>query len=242
MSNWIFDSPKSGLRFDGGHPPKNGFNGTMAYNVLWNVGGYVVKGEHHNITGNLALPNRDQTDGVLKVIYILRKDDSYIMNNDTIVEDNAAWLADGGRDALTDPHDQGNWNMAGIKSNNFYGNNSYLGHDNYDGSVVLDGETVPDLNGTDLLNLLVDPESHDFRPKPGSILTSTGNQIGPFASEWSNGDHYRMAGRKDYLPSRPIPRHDSEGLMRDSLIFHQAYRYYSNITLGFLGLQKLKFS
>jgi len=224
LSNWIFDSPKSGLRFDGGHPPKNGYNGTMAYNVLWKVGGYVVKGEHHNITGNLALPNRDETDGVLKVIYILRKDDTYIMNNDTIVEDNAAWLADGGRDAITDPHDQGNWNMAGIKSNNFYGNNSYLGHDNYDGSVVLDGEVVPELNGTDLLSLLVDPESHDFRPKPDSILTATGNQIGPFASEWSNGDQYRMAGRKEYLPSRPIPKHNSEGLMRDSLIFHQAYR------------------
>ena len=196
----------------------------MAYNVLWKVGGFAIKGDRHNITGNLGLADREPEDGVLKVIYILRKDYEYIMNNDTVVEDNAAWLADGGRDAITYPHDQGNWEMAGIKSNNFYGDNGHVGHIPYDGSVVLDGEIVPEMNGTDLSNLLVDVESHDFRPKPGSILTSTGKQIGPFKSEWSNGDHYRMAGRKEYKATRPIPKHESTGAMRDSLIFHLAYR------------------
>ena len=58
---------------------------------------------------------------------------------------------------------EGRYELAGLKSNNYYGNSSFGCHqDGYDGSVVLDGETVPDASYTDLLDLLVDVENYDF--------------------------------------------------------------------------------
>ena len=61
------------------------------------------------------------------VIHSLRKEPA-VMNRHSVVEDNAAWLADGGIDMITKktaPY--GRWEMSGIKKNNYYGNNSFTG-------------------------------------------------------------------------------------------------------------------
>jgi len=190
----------------------------------------MLKGDYHNITGNLALVNNEENknEGGIRVIYILRQYYDYIMNNNTLVENNLAWMADGGKDLHCTKHDvvhEGRYMLAGLKSNNYYGNSSFGCHqDGYDGSVVLDGEMVPDASYTDLLDLLVDIENYDFRPKPDTILTSTGMQIGPYASKYSNGDRYFIPGRRLSIPSHPIPRNDAVVKMRDDLIFKPAYR------------------
>ena len=43
--NWVHDSPKSGIRFDSS-PGHLGYNGYQGYNVIWNAGGVMVKGDN----------------------------------------------------------------------------------------------------------------------------------------------------------------------------------------------------
>ena len=50
--NWVYDSPKYGLRFDGG-PPKIGRHGTMRRNVIRKTNGMMVKGDEHTVDHNL---------------------------------------------------------------------------------------------------------------------------------------------------------------------------------------------
>merc|ERR1712136_501477 len=148
------------------------------------------------------------------------------MNNHTIVEDNLAMKAEGDKDfTCKHPHsDNAYYQLAGIKSNNYYGNYSIPCGGEYDGSVVLDGVTVPGEKYTDLPDYLVDIYNYDFRPKPDTIITSTGRQIGPYPSKYSNGDTYIIPGRKESVPTFPIPAHNTVVDMRNDLIFKQAYR------------------
>jgi len=218
--NWMHDIPVSAVRIDGGST-HFGFNTTIANNVAWKTGSYMIKGDYHNVTGNLALGNTS-----LKVVHIRKSGFDAPMNNHTIVEDNLAMKADGDKDfTCKHPHsDNAYYQLAGIKSNNYYGNYSIPCGGEYDGSVVLDGVTVPGEKYTDLPDYLVDIYNYDFRPKPDTIITSTGRQIGPYPSEYSNGDTYIIPGRKESVPTFPIPAHNTVVDMRNDLIFKQAYR------------------
>lgn len=60
--NWIHDSPKYGLRFDG-EPPKIGLHGTMDSNVAWKMNGLMIKGDFHTVKNNLAF---DKVNGKVK--------------------------------------------------------------------------------------------------------------------------------------------------------------------------------
>ena len=46
LNNWVSDSPKFAIRFDG-EPPRIGENGTVGYNVAWNTNGIIIKGNNH---------------------------------------------------------------------------------------------------------------------------------------------------------------------------------------------------
>ena len=76
----------------------------------------------------------------------------------------------------------------------------------------------------DLPDLLMDVENYDFRPKPDTVMTSTGVQIGPYPEAYSEVTKYNIPGRKEYLASHPIPGHESNVKMRDALIFRPAFR------------------
>ena len=52
QQNWIHDSPKYGLRFDGA-PPNSGKHGTMRRNVVRKTNGMMVKGDYHTVDHNL---------------------------------------------------------------------------------------------------------------------------------------------------------------------------------------------
>ena len=62
--NWVHDSPKKGLRFDGnGHPL--GIHGYQGFNVVWNIHGnseMYPKGDNHTVESNLAYDDHDNTD------------------------------------------------------------------------------------------------------------------------------------------------------------------------------------
>ena len=215
----MFDSPKYGLRFDGATPEEGGAHGTMIRNVLSNTAGIRIKGDYHNISSNLALFHRIVDEASLCVVHVLRHN-PIEHNANTIVESNAAWLADGGIDRISE--EGGQWQLAGIKSNNYYGNHSWNGNDGYDGSWVLDGEAV--IPEADLPDLVMDIDDDDFRPKPDTVFTSTGRLIGPYEPAYSDTQSYTIAGRKKYLPSNPIPSNERQVKMKDALIFQPAYR------------------
>ena len=144
----------------------------MDKNVVWKTDGIMVKGRHHNITGNLALENNGETAAILasdksflalpslQVVNMLRGD-TIIHNEDSIVERNAAVRADGGLNKFEQCSTKnlyGRWQLAGFKRENYYANTSWYCEDGYDGSWALDGERVfPD---ADLPDLLMDVDDY----------------------------------------------------------------------------------
>ena len=228
------------MRFDDGlHFPGGNF-GTMDKNVVWKTSGIMVKGDYHNITGNLALTSSQKTLDILqsdkshlanpslRVCERLR-DDNFIHNANTIVERNAAVRADGGLnkwETCQTKNLYGRFRLAGFKKENFYANTSWYCEDGYDGSWDLDGETIfPD---KDLLDLLVDVDDYDFRPKPDTVLTNQGYQIGPYAAANSDETIYTIPGRQEEIASFPIPSYDPKNPKtvprKDALIFQPAFR------------------
>ena len=222
--NWVLDSPKLSIRLDDQeHGSVTGTYATVINNVASNTGGFEIKGDFHNITGNLALKNYEQVTTSFAVFYEYFTH-TEVQNANTNVERNAAWLADGGIDMhSTAQPPWGRWKLSGIKSCNYYGNNSWNGGDGGpDGSWVLDGKIVTPT--ADLPDLLMDVDDHDFRPKPGNVLTQNGIQIGPYEAAYSKARKYSIPGRKEMKATHPIPHHDSNGTMKDALIFQSAYR------------------
>ena len=213
----------------------------MDKNVVWKTDGIMVKGRHHNITGNLALENNGETAAVLasdksflalpslQVVNMLRGD-TIVHNEDSIVERNAAVRADGGLNKFEQCSTKnlyGRWQLAGFKRENYYANTSWYCEDGYDGSWALDGERVfPD---ADLPDLLMDIDDYDFRPKPDTVLTNQGFQVGPYAAANSDATIYTIPGRQEDIPSFPIPSYDPkhEKIIprKDALMFQPAFRY-----------------
>ena len=217
----MINSPKKGIRFDDS-PNLRGTNGTISKNVVWKTEGIMIKGDYHTVTGNLALDSNDMGLPGLEVTHALRNNPE-VMNENTFSSYNAACLADGGIDMLsTSMEPWGRWPLAGLKSNNYYGNNSFHGGEDYDGSWILNGTTIyPDV---DLPDLLMDVNDYDFRPKQDTVLTSTGVQIGPYPAAYSKNTKYTIAGRKKQKASFPIPSHQRTVVRKDALMFQSAYR------------------
>jgi len=112
-SNWVYDSPKYALRFDGAPKIKDdntavplGEYGEMYGNVQWNSGPFQVKGDKHTVERNLALGNKQKEDEWeaegkgkwvpgLKSICLLREYTT-VTNTNTNLTNNAWVRADGG--------------------------------------------------------------------------------------------------------------------------------------------------
>ena len=101
-NNWVHSSPKYGLRFDG-QPPRVGRNGTMRANVAWNCSGLMVKGDAHTVVNNLAFDKRSakgedhQNQGCTLCVLRNVRENPVPINNETVVEYNAADFANGGK-------------------------------------------------------------------------------------------------------------------------------------------------
>ena len=209
----------------------------MESNIVWKTSGIMVKGDHHNITGNLALTNNAATladlNGdksfqalpSLQVVHMLRGDFAFIHNADSIVERNAAVRADGGLNKFITCNTKnlyGRWQLAGFKSQNYYANTSWYCEDGYSGEWVLDGQAiVPDQELTDLL---MDIDDYDFRPKPDTVLTNQGFQVGPYEASSSEATTYTIAGRQEEIASFPIPSNEKTVKRKDALIFQPGFR------------------
>ena len=86
---WIHNSPKKGIRFDGNGDPL-GLNGYVGYNVVWNVEDnreIYAKGDNHTVTNNVAWDDNDTSDCTVCVPTELSGNP---MNANTIVVNNGA--------------------------------------------------------------------------------------------------------------------------------------------------------
>ena len=195
--NWVHDSPKFGIRFDSS-PGHLGYNGYQGYNVVWNAGGLMVKGDNHTVMNNLAM--KDNTgDCSLCVIYRIRNLPE-IMNNNTVVMNNAATKADGG--VNTEEGGGARWPVAGAVVENNFSNAS-------------------------VEDYLYDPANQDFRPVEGGALVEGEDIIGPYLPD-NDESEYWIPGRRLYKTSNPIPGDGASVLNRDCLIFQPAYNAESH--------------
>lgn len=93
--NWSHDTYKSAYRFDSSNMGDSttvnyGVNGTMAFNVLWNIGPMKVKGENHKIYNNTAYkPNGKGEIGIA----VLDNPNMGGFNDKTIVANNMGKLS-----------------------------------------------------------------------------------------------------------------------------------------------------
>ena len=66
------DSPKLSIRLDDQeHGSVTGTEATVINNVASNTGGFEIKGDFHNITGNLALQNYEQVTTSFSVFFAI---------------------------------------------------------------------------------------------------------------------------------------------------------------------------
>ena len=86
---WIHNSPKKGIRFDGNGDPL-GLNGYVGYNVVWNVWGnkeIYAKGDNHTVANNVAWDDTDQSDCT---VCVPTEKFGNPMNPNTVVVNNGA--------------------------------------------------------------------------------------------------------------------------------------------------------
>ena len=199
--NWVHDSPKGGLRFDG-EPPKIGDHGTMSRNVLFRLGGSSaqIKGDYHTAVNNLAF---DTVDGTVRkspkcslcVWKTVRSNPVEINAHSTIV-DNLADVANGGKMFKDGKR---------VKPLTLWPINAGTKH----GNIVRE----------DIKSLLHDPDNQDFRPLHEDITAGPY----PYSTTLST---YWIPGRKLYKASSPVPPHKAHRVLaahRDALMWLNAY-------------------
>merc|ERR1712003_90338 len=100
--NWVHDSPKYGIRFDG-EPPRIGTHGSVRDNVVFRLdaGGIQAKGDYHTTDHNLAFDVSDGTPRTFPGCSICSwkhcRANSGEMNAHSVVTNNLADIGSGGR-------------------------------------------------------------------------------------------------------------------------------------------------
>ena len=180
QKNWVHSSPKAGLRFDAGKPPRLGKNGTVKENVAWKCGGILVKGEFMEVLNNLAFEKRNEHSGTARAagctlcVFARFRENATLMNTQSVVLRNAADEANGVR----------------IK-----------GH-----TYPLPGRLV-DFNKGNVRYNLVDIDNLDFRPRSNSTYNK--EKVGPYVYDPSS-KYYWIPGRQLYKASAPVPPDGSD--------------------------------
>ncbi|MCD6355175.1 MAG: hypothetical protein J7L95_06470, partial [Prolixibacteraceae bacterium] len=201
LQNWVHDSPKSGLRFDGNENSdafeRQIYNGSMVRNVIFNNnGGLMVKGDDHRIYCNTCY------NTINDAYKILTSSESKHSNHETVTRNNIGDFMNASRrdDPILNP-------PVGPTDHNWV--NNFPKHD--------------------LREILRDPDNLDFRPRPDAVeiidkgvaipseLLRCGVTIPDFTSDFTVGEapdigayeygakNYWIAGFQDKKASTPIP-------------------------------------
>lgn len=176
--NWVHDSVKYGIRFDG-QPPRVGVNGKMLYNVAWRTGGLMIKGDNHTVQHNLGFDvhKEDDVQGADCTICVLKyvRTNPVAINNHTLTAFNAADKINGGT------------GTGGHQKNKTVHPLPGVAYDNVESDVR--GEVR-------------DADNQDFRPRSNSSYRL--HNEGPY----NYSEHittYWIPGRQLFKASSPIP-------------------------------------
>lgn len=203
----------------------------MAHNVVWNCNGLMVKGNNHTIVRNTVFdtsPLNFESDGQQRDIALYSwndfgscqcSDDICQAQNDTCCAEGATPPAWGGRNT----YENANSVVVGNGMDGFLG--AVAGSSAVPSTAAVDAGFSVMLSANNsagaLFEQLRDPYNLDFRPRPGSVWAES--SIGAYDA-LTHGDHYWIPGRVGWLPSMPIPPHNSSGVRRDAdLMFLGGY-------------------
>ena len=191
--NWVHDSVKYGVRFDG-QPPRTGSHGKLFSNVAWHSGGLLVKGDYHQVRHNLAFDLHKETEKLedgqncSMCVYGYVRDNPVAINKHTKTDHNAADSINGGT-----------------------GNG---GHSKVKKVEPLPGVASDNVQ-TNIREAVIDEDNHDFRPRKNSTFLQYGG-VGPYLSpstdRWTQ---YWIPGRQSYKASTPIPPDGSTTVKTD---------------------------
>ncbi|MCD6356222.1 MAG: hypothetical protein J7L66_02955, partial [Anaerolineaceae bacterium] len=235
--NWIHDTPKGGIRFDGPQyedPYIQGklLMGAMVRNVVWNVmgGGLMVKGDDHRIYNNTTF-NTDKA-GIRSIAWKRKPGQDY----KTILRNNIASDIIGSKRGTSENHPP-----AGIADHNW--------------TEFKSKKTVK--------TVLRDPENLEFRPAPNAEIIDAGipvpqeTLVNPkvifpdFTKDFTVGKvsdigayeygckNYWIPGFRHSTASTPIPPDKSVTAKSDAdLMWKPAYQ--SKIFMVYFGIEKDK--
>lgn len=235
MQNWIYNSIKSGMRFDGGensdpYIAMDMLQGTMVRNVVWNNPlGYMVKGDDHRVYNNVAFNN--SATGAK----ILNSAEHENANKRTISRNNLMQDWSGDR--------RGNQFTHAVPG-------------------IVDHNWLPASYNGNVFEVLRDPENFDFRPKnnllidqgieiPAEVfhndeltrlgIPQTGAENPDFTIDFNQGDapdigayeandlNYWIPGRQLDKATVPIPPNNTTTAQLDcDLMWLPAYNTISN--------------
>ena len=216
--NWVHDSPKYGIRFDG-QPPAIGTHGTMKYNVAFRLdaGGLQPKGDYHEADHNLAFDTMDGTvrqfPGCSLCLWKYVRQNPGETNAHSVATNNLADTAHGGRKFNFDTGKL-------IQPEQVYP---------LHGAIIKNNQVTPDLK-----YLLHDPDNSDFRIR--QKFADWMGDIGPYPYQ-EKMTEYWIPGRILYKTSSPVPPTHSATVNRanrDALMWLNAWEcskhhvYFSN--------------
>ena len=205
-NNWVHDSPKYGIRFDG-EPPKIGVHGTVRSNVVFKLdaGGLQVKGDYHTADHNLAFDVSDGTTrafpGCSLCVWKHCRANAGEMNAHSTVTNNLADIGSGGRKFNFDTGKP----LQPVQAWPLHG------------ATVENNLITPDIK-----MLLHDPENRDFRVL--AMYADVAGDKGPYQYK-ADMKNYWIPGRILYKASSPVPPTHSATVIaahRDALMWLNA--------------------
>merc|ERR1712176_252115 len=207
--NWVMDSPKYGIRFDG-ERPKIGEHGNVMRNVVMMTNGVNLKGDYHKAINNFVVES-DRTNSKegkcsLCMWKTVRRNLGVINQHSTVIN-NIADVANGGFVFIP----QGD-KIIQVKDEN--------------GKLAvwpLQGTTVDNnLVGFNYRDLVMDPDNMDFRPVKKSLADK--NKVGPYER---SARFYWIPGRQEEKTSSPVPPNGSTNVVagrRRHVMWLNAYK------------------
>uniref|UniRef100_A0A6U5G6M8 Right handed beta helix domain-containing protein n=1 Tax=Corethron hystrix TaxID=216773 RepID=A0A6U5G6M8_9STRA len=218
--NWLYDAKndrisKRGLRFDRPQATCNGRfgntwtnHGSMVQNVAWNTNGIMVKGSQLRAERNTITGSGSGVDGEGSNIRDLTVYDEFSEGtctcNSSLCRSQALTCCVPGDDATFEG-----------RTNVILGNLLASEHKRTVGNVdhLFPGRSEGNLAGPEMWGHLRDPWNLDFRPMEGSPVAINGT--GAYGYEESLREYF-IPGRREWLPSSPIPPEGTQGAKLDT--------------------------
>lgn len=222
--NWVHDSGKSALRFDGDDHTGTA-NGEMSYNVVWNISGMVVKGDHHKIIANTvfdgsdigasaAMSSRPSFQDENSTLDVCVK--SMVIENPGPTTNTAGTHSTFTGNLMDRVEDWKGCNNSECPFVGSWSSSNMVGNSNHP-------ESTFDTAVFDIKKELRDPWNRDFRPCLSSMVAKKG--AGAYPAYTGKDTVYWIAGAMGKLASQPSPRHEASSAAIDAeLLFLPAFR------------------